>query len=90
MTHPVWEHLEIYISGQNGGVVRCTTCSYIFCKAGNDWRLATERRLSLPTEAGPLMRDLVGEFMLEQLFCPSCGVLLNTDLVPQQTVNNDD
>ena len=88
MTHPVWENLEIYISGQNGGVIRCTTCSYVFCGEGSDWRRAAERRLFPPTKAGPLMRDLVGHYVLEQLLCPSCGVLLNTDLVPHEIVKS--
>ena len=83
MSHPVWENLEVYTSGPSGGVIRCATCSHIFCEEGSDWRLAAERRVSSPTEAGPLMRDLVNDFVLEQLLCPSCGVLLNTDLVPK-------
>jgi acetone carboxylase gamma subunit len=90
MTHPVWENLEVYSGAQNSGVIRCTTCSHIFCEEGSDWRLAAERRLSPPTEAGPLMRDLMGHYMLERLLCPSCGVLLNTDLVPHEPVNSHD
>jgi nicotinamidase-related amidase len=31
------------------------------------------------------MSDLVGQFLLEQLYCPSCGALLNTDLVEDQS-----
>lgn len=87
MTYPIWENLEIYIGEQCSAVIRCTTCGHIYCEEGSDWRLAAERRLSSPTDAGPLMRDLVGQFMLEQLLCPSCGVLLNTDLVPHEKVN---
>jgi len=30
------------------------------------------------------MKELVGHFLLEQLYCPSCGVLLNTDLVEEK------
>ena len=90
MTRPVWENLELYVGGQGCGVIRCTTCSHVFCEEGSDWRIAAERRLSPPTEAGPLMCDLIGQFMLEQLLCPSCGVLLNTDLVTHETVNSHD
>jgi hypothetical protein len=27
------------------------------------------------------MEDLLGQFLLEQLYCPACGVLLKTDMV---------
>ena len=83
--YPVWENLEVHIDEQRTGVVRCTACSHIFCQEGSDWRVAAARRLVPPTHAGPLMQDLVGQFILEQLLCPSCGILLNTDLVPAGT-----
>jgi hypothetical protein len=81
ISHPLWENLELYTGGQGSGVIRCTRCNHILCPAGSDWRQAAERRLLPPTKAGPLMRDLVGRYALEQLLCPSCGALLNTDLV---------
>lgn len=84
MAHPIWENLEVYIGEKSSGVIRCTICRHVFCEQGSDWRLAAEHRLSPPTDAGPLMRDLVGQFLLEQLLCPSCGVLLSTDLVPHE------
>jgi hypothetical protein len=30
------------------------------------------------------MKELVGHFVLEQLYCPGCGALFNTDLVEEQ------
>jgi hypothetical protein len=30
------------------------------------------------------MKDLVGQFLLEQLYCPSCGAVLNTDIVEEK------
>ena len=37
-----------------------------------------------PTEAGPLMKELVGHFVLQQFYCPSCGALLDTALEETQ------
>jgi hypothetical protein len=30
------------------------------------------------------MKELAGHFMLEQLYCPGCGALFNTDLVEEE------
>jgi hypothetical protein len=34
-----------------------------------------------PVRAGALMNDLVGHYLLEKLYCPSCGVLLDSNLL---------
>jgi hypothetical protein len=34
-----------------------------------------------PTKAGPLMADLEGQYLLEQLYCPSCAALFDTQVV---------
>jgi hypothetical protein len=31
-----------------------------------------------------LLKELTGHFLLEQLYCPGCGALFNTDLVEEQ------
>jgi hypothetical protein len=31
-----------------------------------------------------LLKELTGHFLLEQLHCPGCGALFNTDLVEEQ------
>ena len=41
----------------------------------------SHRKLSPPTAAGPLMTDLEGHFLLQQLFCPSCKTLLDSEIV---------
>jgi hypothetical protein len=35
-------------------------------------------------KGGTLMKDLVGHFLLEQLYCPGCAALLNTELVEEK------
>jgi hypothetical protein len=79
MNYPLRENLEVY-SGQ----IRCTQCRWVLCRSSENWRETCIRSLSPPTQAGPLMKELEGHFALEQLFCPGCGALFNTDLVEKQ------
>jgi hypothetical protein len=80
MTHPLRENLEINIDA-SGAFVRCSRCQRPLCPSTEDWKTACVRKLDSPTKAGPLMGDLVGHFVLEQLYCPSCGALFHTDFV---------
>ena len=79
MNYPLRENLEVY-----SGEVRCTQCRRVLCRSSENWRETCIRSLSPPTQAGPLMKELAGHFALEQLFCPGCGALFNTDLVEKQ------
>ncbi len=36
------------------------------------------------------MEDLVGQFLLEQLYCPGCAALLNTELVEKTTYGEEE
>ena len=83
MNHPLRENLEVY-GDQTGVWTRCTNCLHKLCAAEKDWKQACKRRLSPPTRIGPLMKDLVGSFLLEQMYCPSCGALMNSELVEDQ------
>lgn len=83
MNHTVRENLEI-ITDAHGTWIRCMKCLHVLCRAGEEWKEASKRRLFPPTKAGPVMKDLLGHFLLEQLCCPSCGALLNTDLVEEE------
>lgn len=83
MRSPLRENLEIY-TDTGGKWVRCTKCYHVLCQANEDWKKACISRLSPPTKAGPLMIDLLGLFLLEQLCCPNCGVLLSTELVEEK------
>lgn len=83
MNHPLRENLEVY-SDQAKGWTRCTKCFCVLCRSDKNWRDACTRRLASPIQAGPLMKELVGHFVLEQLYCPGCGALFNTELVEEQ------
>ncbi len=80
MSYPLRENLEVVSEGTQTQV-RCIRCRHVLCSAADEWKKNSKRALFPPTKAGPLMNVLSGQFLLEQLFCPSCGALLNTDLV---------
>jgi N-methylhydantoinase B len=65
---------------------RVATCSKCQGKLSDsaEWRDGCLVKALSPTEAGPLMKDLVGHFELRQLYCPSCGALLETELKETQ------
>jgi nicotinamidase-related amidase len=83
MTYLLRENLELF-SGSQDAVIRCAKCQHVFCAAGNDWKPASRIRLLPPTAAGPLMSEASGKYVLQQNICPSCGVLLDTDLIEQK------
>jgi N-methylhydantoinase B len=79
---PLQENLEIWT--ENGRAwIRCARCGHVLCPAGEDWTRACGSRLLPPTNAGPLMADWLGRFLLEELHCPQCSVLLKTEVVSQ-------
>jgi N-methylhydantoinase B len=79
---PLQEYLAIH-HGSAAADIRCTQCSHVFCSEDEDWTHAAARRRMLPTAAGPLMAELKGQYLLEQLYCPSCAVLLRNEIIPQ-------
>lgn len=83
MNHPLRQKLEVYSDGE-GSWIRCTQCRRVLCRSSENWKDACSRRLSPPTQAGPLMKELTGHFVLEQLYCRDCGALFNTDLVEEE------
>ena len=78
MKRPFRESLELDTDSAPPRVL-CARCGFVFGGEA-DWRQHSHRKLSPPTAAGPLMKDLEGQF-LEQLFCPSCKTLLDSEIV---------
>jgi Zn finger protein HypA/HybF involved in hydrogenase expression len=83
MIHPLRENLEIHTDGSEAQI-RCAKCSFVLARSDGDWRKASKRKLLPPTKAGPLMDELVGQYLLEQLYCPTCGALFDTRVVEAQ------
>lgn len=76
---PLQANLHVVADGSKRRIC-CTRCGHLFCEANDDWTREATRRNLTPTDAGPLMSDLVGKFVLAQLSCPSCAVVLRTDV----------
>lgn len=83
MKYPFREYLEV-CADEKGAWIRCTRCSHVLCSLGENWKAVCKRRLLPPTKAGPLMKELIGHYLLEQLYCPGCAALLNTDVVEEK------
>ena len=82
MKRPLRENLELDDDSAPPQVL-CTRCGFAF--GGEDeWRQHSHRKLLPPTAGGPLMKDLEGQFLLEQLFCPECKTLLQSEIVEVQ------
>ena len=83
MSYPFRENLEAF-TDTSGDWIRCTRCVHVLCQGGADWKKSCKRRTFPPSKAGPLMGDLVGHYLLEKLYCPSCGALLNAEMVEER------
>ena len=83
MKHPLQENLEVVI-GTASADVRCTQCLHVFCREGEDWRKTASAKKFPATKVSPLMREFAERLLLEQLFCPSCGALLESRMIEKR------
>jgi acetone carboxylase gamma subunit len=83
MKHPLRENLEI-ADATGTEWIRCSRCRFQYCRAGQDWREFCKIRLLPPANAGSLMSVLDGQYLLRQLYCPSCAALVDTDFVEKK------
>ncbi len=77
---PTGMRLSEYLQRTPAGETQCTFCGEIVAPAGADWKDHAVLHRSPVAKAGPLRAD-AGEFFLIEACCPSCGILLDTDLV---------
>jgi N-methylhydantoinase B len=68
-----------------GKAVRCARCKAELGEFSEAWKARCRVKGLKPTEAGPLMKELVGHFLLRQFYCPSCGAVLETGLAERRT-----
>jgi len=85
MTFPLQENLEVDPSA-GGSKIRCSKCFYVYCEFGEDWRKVAVVRHLPATRASPLMSDFTDRLLLQQMFCPSCGALLDTRTVEKTEI----
>jgi acetone carboxylase gamma subunit len=83
MSYPFRENLAV-ASEAGGKWIRCIKCGQRLCALSEDWKSACLKRIFPPTKAGPLMDVLDGRYVFEKLYCPSCGVLLNSEMVEEK------
>jgi len=77
------ENLEIVdLAGTSW--IYCGKCRFRYCRADQNWREFCKIRLLPPAKAGSLMSLLDGQYLLRQLYCRSCAVLVETDFVEKQ------
>ncbi len=78
--HPLRHNLEVARHAGDSWV-RCARCKQLLSPVGEDWTEACDRKLLAPTKGGALMAPLAGSFWLEQLTCPTCAALFDTEVV---------
>ena len=83
MNRPLRENLEVE-SAADGEWLRCAACGGRLCPFGQDWKAAALRRVFPPAKAGPLMKILEGRYLFEKIYCPSCGVLFDAQMVEEK------
>ena len=79
MSYPYRENLEAF-GDSSERWIRCSRCSHMLCRVGEDWKAVSKKRTFPPTHAGVLMQALEDGYRLEKFYCPSCGALLDSDL----------
>ena len=79
------ENLEVIVNGhgQPSQWVQCSRCGIKLTHSPAEWRKAARIRMLPATAAGPLMAILDDRYRLEQVLCPSCGALFDTQLVEE-------
>jgi hypothetical protein len=85
LIHLIQDNLEVFTS-DGGTYIRCARCQYVLSEFGNDWRAGCAKKHLSATKAGPLMQELINDYVLEQICCPACGALYSTELVEKNTV----
>ena len=80
MSRPLRENLEL-VEQQGAEWVQCTACGHRLCAAGEDWRVACVTRLLPPGRMGPFHRIMEGRALLEERYCPGCGVSLDATVI---------
>jgi N-methylhydantoinase B len=79
---PTGMRISEYLQRTGDGGTQCTWCGTEVAAVGRDWKDDAALR-RLPAErAGPL-RTASGEFFLIEVYCPTCGTLLDTDLAAE-------
>ena len=80
MNRPLRENLEV-VEEQGSEWVRCAACGHRLCSAAEDWREACVKRLLPPGRMGPFHEIMEGRAVLDERYCPGCGVSLDATVI---------
>jgi N-methylhydantoinase B len=78
--HPLRANLQISGAGASQWIA-CSNCGFVLCSAEEPWEAFCLRVTLPPGTAGPALASLSGQFVFQQLCCPGCGVVFDSDLV---------
>jgi len=77
---PLQENLELdELEGKSW--VQCARCGHQLCAAGMDWKAACVTRLLPPSRMGPHREIMQGRMLLQERYCPKCGITLDAIVV---------
>lgn len=80
MNRPFRENLEL-AELESGVWVQCSHCGHRLSAADQDWRAHCVVKRLPPRSMGPHRELLEGRLMLEESYCPNCGVTLDASVV---------
>ena len=80
MNRPFRENLEL-AELDGGSWIQCSQCGHRLAAASDDWRAQCVVKRLPPRSMGPHRELLEGRLMLEERYCPNCGVTLDADVV---------
>ncbi len=83
MSRPLQENLEV-VEEQGGEWVQCAACGHRLCAAGENWREACVTRLLPPGRMGPFHEVMEGQAVLQERYCPGCGVSLDATVIVKE------
>lgn len=80
MKRPLQQNLELdELEGKSW--VQCARCGHRLCAAGLDWKAVCVTRLLPPSRMGPHREIMEGRVLLQERYCPACGVTLDATVV---------
>lgn len=83
MIRPYRENLDL--AERDGGAwVQCSHCGHRLAAAGGDWRANCIVKRLPPRTMGPHRELLEGRMLLEEAYCPNCGVTLDATVIEDE------
>ncbi|MDX1485968.1 MAG: isochorismatase family protein [Alphaproteobacteria bacterium] len=80
MSRPFQENLEI-AETKSGAWIQCSRCGHRLSGADGDWRARCVVKQLPPSSMGPHRELMEGRMMLEEIYCPNCGVTFDASVV---------